>query len=126
MERAGHPIIIAAAMDSFKTGTLRPMIVRGCNRPLFGVLVVRVSGSELGLKTEILAAAPNTPKTLTELSWAPSNLEDCYAHIELRRNHRNSRGATVAKPLLLGFAAPQVLEFRRKAARNPIPRSAKG
>jgi hypothetical protein len=55
---SGHPILIGAAIESLKTWKFRPPKVHHQHRTLMGTLILRVSGTEHGLKTLVLSAEP--------------------------------------------------------------------
>ena len=56
---SGHPLIIAAAMESVKNWKLRPIEVNGRRRPIVGTLVLRISCcADQGLKAEVLDKKP--------------------------------------------------------------------
>ena len=56
--KSGHPILIAAAIESIKNWKLRPTTRGRQRRPVCGTLVVTVSLTRRGIRTRVLAAEP--------------------------------------------------------------------
>jgi hypothetical protein len=55
---SGPPLIIPGAIESIRKWRFRPAMVHGQKQAIVGNLIVRVSGTESGFKTEVLAADP--------------------------------------------------------------------
>jgi hypothetical protein len=55
---SGHPLIIPGAIESIRKWKFRPAMVHGQKQAVVGNLIIKVSGSEEGFKTEVLAAEP--------------------------------------------------------------------
>jgi len=52
---SGHPIILSAAIESVQSWKFKPTVIRGQPVPVYGKLVLKISGTERGLRTRILA-----------------------------------------------------------------------
>lgn len=55
---SGHPIIIAAALESVKTWKFHPKKVDGQRHPIYGTLVLRISCCKRGMESKILDDTP--------------------------------------------------------------------
>lgn len=59
---SGHPIILAAAIESVRSWKFRPKKVNGELCAIYGTIVLRISCCRKGLKSEILDRIPTEQK----------------------------------------------------------------